>query len=268
MAQHVTRCSESSGFSVGERSEDGFVGRLVGELEGTLMSSMGVGRPPPGMTVEQPFGLEEGEVDPPDSFLACCKCTGVLLRVVMLGPWCDLDPNCRTHLWSPTRPSLGVDSRSASSVPLCASPRAASSTPNLPLSRRQQGGLSARCGGSRKSRSCFVPWLFALHPSKPQRGVRQARSPQRWGRKWTSEEPSLHFLRFLWAGLCWASASCPHKLPTSHPLSWAVGCGCWGFFFSLEPSPRPDASYFFAPGSCPLSSVLTLKRPHRSVMTE
>ena len=166
--------AESSGFSVGGRSEDGFAGRPLGELEGTLMSSTGVGRPPaPGMTVEQPFGLEEGGGDPPDYFLARSKCTGVLLRVVMLGPWYDLDPNCRARLWSPTRPSVGGDPRSASSVPLFASLRAASSTPNLPLSRRQQGGLSARCGGSRKSCSCFVPWLFALHPSKPQRCVRQ-----------------------------------------------------------------------------------------------
>lgn len=101
-----------------------------GSLEGTLMSSTGVGRPPaPGMTVEQPFGLEEGGVDPPDSFLARSKCTGVLLRVVMPGPWCDLDPNCRTRLWSPTRPSLGGDPRLASSVPLFASLRAAASTP-------------------------------------------------------------------------------------------------------------------------------------------
>ena len=106
-----------------------------GSLEGTLMSSTGVGRPPaPGMTVEQPFGLEEGGVDPPDSFLARSKCTGILLRVVMPGPWCDLDPNCHTRLWSPTRPSLEGDPRSASSVPLFASLRAASSTLNLPLS--------------------------------------------------------------------------------------------------------------------------------------
>ena len=86
------------------------------------------------MTVEQPFGLEEGGVDPPDSFLARSKCMGLLLKVVMPGPWCDLDLNYRTRLWSPTRPSPGGDPLSASSVFLCASPRAAPSAPNLPPS--------------------------------------------------------------------------------------------------------------------------------------
>ena len=58
-----------------------------------------------------------------------------------------------------------------------------------------------------------------------------------------------------------ALTNCP--LATLSPGRW--GCGCWGFFSSLEPSPRPDASSFFAPGSCPLSSVLTLKRDHTSL---
>lgn len=39
----------------------------------------GVGRPPTRNDWEQPLGFpEEGEVDPPDSFLACCKCTAFI----------------------------------------------------------------------------------------------------------------------------------------------------------------------------------------------
>lgn len=58
-----------------------------------------------------------------------------------------------------------------------------------------------------------------------------------------------------------ALTNCPPA--TLSPGQW--GWGRWGFFSSLEPSPRPDASSYFAPGSCPCLLNLTLKRDHTSL---
>lgn len=79
----------------------------------------------------------------------------------------------------------------------------------------------------------------------------------------------MHFLRFLWAGPCWVSASCSHQLPTSHPLSWAVEVWVLGFLFQLGAQPQARCQLFLCPWFLPLVFCShSEKRPHLSVRIE
>lgn len=118
-------------------------------------------------------------------------------------------------------------------------------------------------GGAESLAPALSPGTLLCIPRNPSSGSGRCEVPR--GRKWMSEGPSLHFLRFLWAGLRCISASCPHELPASHPLSWAVGVGALGFLFQLGAQPQARCQLLLCPRFLPLPSDLTLKRDHTSL---
>ena len=118
-------------------------------------------------------------------------------------------------------------------------------------------------GGCRKSCPCFVPWHFALHPSKPQQWVRQVRSPQRKKvdiREAFSALPAFPVGRAV-LRLCLLPSRTAHQ-PPSLLGSRAGGAGVSFPAWSPAPGPMPALTL---PWFLCLPSDLTLKRDHTSL---